>query len=130
VWQPYLDPTLEYCASITSFGFGDLARLPVVSNTVCARVDQVSLPGAEADVTVDGGADANIVVTPDAGTDAASAQAGDAAPPREVDASIERPRAVGDGPPSCSVTGGAGRPGPSGLVLVAAALLLRRRRRA
>jgi len=52
-WTPFLDPTLEYCAAITSFGFGDLARLPVTSNVVCAHVAQVSMPGAGDEV--DGG---------------------------------------------------------------------------
>jgi hypothetical protein len=45
-WMPFLDPTLEYCAGISSFGFGDIARLPLVSNTVCARVQEISLSGA------------------------------------------------------------------------------------
>jgi MYXO-CTERM domain-containing protein len=87
-WSPFLDPTLTYCAAITSFGQGDLARLPVVSNMVCAKVDQVSMPGAgdpdagppEPSVG-DGGAgldagDASLVTTADAGTpDAIAADA-------------------------------------------------------
>jgi hypothetical protein len=37
-WRPELDPTREYCATVTSFGDGDLARLPMVSEQVCAMV--------------------------------------------------------------------------------------------
>jgi hypothetical protein len=48
-WMPYLDPTLEYCAGITSFGYGDVARLPLTSNALCVRVQQVSMPGARVD---------------------------------------------------------------------------------
>jgi hypothetical protein len=44
-WMPHLDPTLEYCADIVSWGVGDLARLPVRSETVCTRVAQVDAPG-------------------------------------------------------------------------------------
>jgi hypothetical protein len=60
-WMPFLDPTLEYCAGITSFGFGDIARLPLVSNTVCARVQEISMPGARVDAgaTADAGGDAD-----------------------------------------------------------------------
>jgi hypothetical protein len=46
MWRPALDPTLEYCASITSFGFNDHAVLPVTSNVVCTTVEQVTAPGA------------------------------------------------------------------------------------
>jgi hypothetical protein len=96
-WSPFLDPTLEYCATITSFGQGDLARLPVVSNTVCANVDQVSMPGAgvpdagapEPSVG-DGGAgpdagDASSVATADAGAPDASDAA---APASSADGSV------------------------------------------
>jgi hypothetical protein len=44
-WFPFLDPTLEYCAGITSFGYGDIARLSLASNTLCAHVTQVDAPG-------------------------------------------------------------------------------------
>ena len=44
-WFPYLDPTLEYCAGITSFGYGDIARLSLASNTLCAHVTEVDAPG-------------------------------------------------------------------------------------
>jgi hypothetical protein len=74
-WMPYLDPSLEYCAGITSFGYGDIARLPVVSNTVCARVQEISMPGARTDdagAPGDGGA-------PDASTPDASVAMNDAA---------------------------------------------------
>jgi hypothetical protein len=54
-WMPRLDPSLEYCATIRSFGVGDLARLAVTSNTLCAPVEQVSAVG----VTADAGATAD-----------------------------------------------------------------------
>jgi hypothetical protein len=41
-WTPELDPAIEYCATVTSFGVGDLARAPLVSNTVCASVVEVA----------------------------------------------------------------------------------------
>jgi hypothetical protein len=41
-WAPELDPSREYCASITAFGDGDLARLPSMSETICASVKQLS----------------------------------------------------------------------------------------
>jgi hypothetical protein len=135
-WQPDLDPTLEYCASISSFGFGDLARLSVVSNTVCARVEEVSLPGAEGDVGADGGADAIGApdaapsAAPDAARDASSAQGDASNPSCAPNGATDRPGAVGDGPPSCSVSGRATRPSPIVLVMMAAGLLLRRRLRA
>jgi hypothetical protein len=46
-WKPDLDPSLEYCAFITSFGYGDKSRLPVGSNIVCAKVREFAVPGAE-----------------------------------------------------------------------------------
>jgi hypothetical protein len=54
-WTPYLDPTLEYCATITSFGVGDLARMPVTSNTLCATVEQLSSTGPAAPAASSGG---------------------------------------------------------------------------
>ena len=115
-WTPYLDPTLEYCASITSFGFGDLARSPVTSNTICAPVTEVSTILGEPDA---GAPDGGAVVG--AGPDAAEPT--DAAAPR-ADAG---PRLVGEAGPSSCAVGGAARPGPLTLVLLA--LALRRRRR-
>jgi hypothetical protein len=53
-WMPHLDPTLEYCASITSFGNNDLAVQPVTSNMLCATVEQVSGADASAPGTSDG----------------------------------------------------------------------------
>jgi hypothetical protein len=41
-WAPELDPTREYCATITAFGDGDLARLPLTSRSICASVKQLS----------------------------------------------------------------------------------------
>lgn len=52
-WMPFLDPTLEYCATITSFGNGDVARLALKSKAVCARVQEISLPGAGDDASAD-----------------------------------------------------------------------------
>jgi hypothetical protein len=45
-WHPELDPTREYCLSISAFGDGDLARLPVQSQSACAEVVQLSVQGA------------------------------------------------------------------------------------
>jgi len=47
-WQLELDPTREYCATITAFGDGDLARLPTVSEPICASVGQLSSSDAGA----------------------------------------------------------------------------------
>jgi hypothetical protein len=114
-WLPYLDPTLEYCAGIRSFGYGDIARLPVDSNVLCVRVNEVSPPGARVD-------DAGAAVL-DAGVDAPSAQ-DDAAP---GDAAADHHHFVaGDGPPTCGVAGGRTAPSPFALVLLS--LALRRRR--
>lgn len=41
-WAPELDPSREYCATITAFGDGDLARLPSMSESICASVKQLS----------------------------------------------------------------------------------------
>jgi hypothetical protein len=41
-WAPELDPSREYCATITAFGDGDLARLPSTSESICASVKQLS----------------------------------------------------------------------------------------
>jgi hypothetical protein len=53
-WQPELDPTRQYCLSISAFGDGDLARLPVDSEQVCADVVQLSATGAPPPPTIDG----------------------------------------------------------------------------
>jgi MYXO-CTERM domain-containing protein len=45
-WQPELDPTREYCLGISAFGDGDIARLPLTSDSVCASVVQISSLGA------------------------------------------------------------------------------------
>jgi len=66
-WRIYLDPSLEYCVTVTSFGDGDSARVPARSNMLCATVDQQSVRGAGDD----GGAlDAPGAGTSDAGTPA------------------------------------------------------------
>jgi len=54
-WRPELDPTREYCAWLTTFGDGDLARLPVTSARVCAAVNSLSSDDADAGAS---GADA------------------------------------------------------------------------
>src|SRR5450432_1345580 len=45
-WQPDLDPTRQYCLSISASGDGDLARPMLSSNQVCADVTQLSATGA------------------------------------------------------------------------------------
>ena len=45
-WQPDLDPTRVYCLAISAFGDGNLARLPVSGNQLCASVTQLSAAGA------------------------------------------------------------------------------------
>ena len=45
-WQPDLDPTRVYCLSVSAFGDGDLARLPVSGNQLCTNVTQLSAAGA------------------------------------------------------------------------------------
>ena len=46
LWQPELDPTRQYCLTISAFGDGDLARLGMTSQSACADVVQLSVPGA------------------------------------------------------------------------------------
>lgn len=46
LWQPELDPTRQYCLTISAFGDGDLARLEMTSQSACAEVVQLSVPGA------------------------------------------------------------------------------------
>jgi hypothetical protein len=55
-WQPELDPTRRYCLSISAFGDGDLARLPLPSERVCADVEQLSALGAPPPPQIRGGA--------------------------------------------------------------------------
>jgi len=45
-WPLELDPTREYCATLRAQGDGDLARPAAVSEQVCAKVVQLSAPGA------------------------------------------------------------------------------------
>jgi len=54
-WQPELDPTQRYCLSISAFGDGDLARLPLASERVCADVVQLSAAGAPPPPQIGGG---------------------------------------------------------------------------
>ena len=46
-WFLDLDPRREYCATLSARGDGDNARLPVVSETVCASVTELCAPGAD-----------------------------------------------------------------------------------
>jgi hypothetical protein len=93
-WYPYLDPTLEYCATIRSFGYGDRARQPLVSNTVCAHVTETPSPS----LANDGGTDA---ITVDASIDAGASDATCATPDgRPVEDSITPPAKSG-----CSAAG-------------------------
>ena len=45
-WKPELDPTRQYCLGISAFGDGDVARLPLASQSICADVVQLSAAGA------------------------------------------------------------------------------------
>jgi hypothetical protein len=49
-WQPYLDPTREYCFAVTAEGYGE-ATLATRSEQVCGSVAQKSTPGAAASAT-------------------------------------------------------------------------------
>lgn len=69
-WHPELDPTREYCMTISAFGDGDRARLPVTSNTLCVPVVQLSASGAPPPPTTGDSP------TPDAGAGAARAGGG------------------------------------------------------
>lgn len=40
-WPPAPDPTQEYCAMLVVEGYGDLARPPLQSNTICAKVTEI-----------------------------------------------------------------------------------------
>jgi hypothetical protein len=55
-WQPELDPTRKYCLGISAFGDGDIARLPLASQQVCADVVQLSATGAPPPPQIGGGA--------------------------------------------------------------------------
>jgi hypothetical protein len=46
IWSPDLDPTREYCATITAFGYGDRARVELRSEQRCAPVAQLCEEGA------------------------------------------------------------------------------------
>jgi hypothetical protein len=55
LWQPELDPTRPYCLTISAFGDGDIARLPVSSQSICGDVVQLSATGAPPPPPVGGG---------------------------------------------------------------------------
>jgi hypothetical protein len=61
-WQPELDPTRRYCLGISAFGDGDLARLPLQSQSVCADVVQLSAAGAPPPPGVGSGGDGGCAV--------------------------------------------------------------------
>lgn len=46
LWKPELDPTREYCLTISALGDGDIGRPGLQSQPVCARVAQLSASGA------------------------------------------------------------------------------------
>jgi hypothetical protein len=92
-WYPDLDPTLEYCATIKSFGYGDIARLPLESNTVCARVTELLSPS----LANDAGTDAT---TADASPDSGAQDAACAAP--DVYEGVDTPVGAKSG---CSAAG-------------------------
>jgi MYXO-CTERM domain-containing protein len=113
--MPDLDPTLEYCATISSFGFNDQAVLPVRSNAVCSTVEQVTVPGAGE--PPDGGLDARV----------------DADATSEVDTAVDADATVAvdaKGAPGasggCAVGGGTGG-GGAALLLLLSVLVHRRR---
>jgi hypothetical protein len=54
-WHPDLDPTREYCLSLSAFGDGDLARLAVLGQSACAEVVQFSVQGAPPPPVIGGG---------------------------------------------------------------------------
>ena len=97
--------TREYCLTIEAFGDGDLARLPVDSNQVCATVTQLTTLGGSLEPD-DGG------TSPDGGTTTDGA----------------RVPTLNLGSSGCVAAGAA--PGPGALVMVTFVLLLARRRRA
>ena len=55
LWHPELDATRQICLSVSAFGDGDIARLPVTSETVCADVVQLSAAGAPPPPQIGGG---------------------------------------------------------------------------
>ncbi|MEO5767699.1 MAG: hypothetical protein ABIS92_05055, partial [Polyangia bacterium] len=111
LWQPELDPTRPYCLTISAFGQGDIARLPVSSQSICVEVVQLSAAGAPpppqigGDISDDGGGSSD---GGRAGGDAGSSTAG------------------GGG---CSLGGGTAAAGmPAGTLLLALVAVLCRRR--
>jgi hypothetical protein len=54
-WHPELDPTRQYCLGVSAVGDGDIARLPLGSETVCADVVQLSAGGAPPPPVIGGG---------------------------------------------------------------------------
>ncbi|MEP6654464.1 MAG: hypothetical protein ABJA82_13970 [Myxococcales bacterium] len=111
LWQPELDPTRPYCLTISAFGQGDIARLPVYSQSICAEVVQLSAAGAPpppqigGDISDDGGDSSD---GGRAGGDAGSSTAG------------------GGGCSLGGVTAAAGM--PAGTLLLALVVVLCRRR--
>jgi len=110
LWQPELDPTRPYCLTISAFGDGDIARLPVSSQSICADVVQLSAMGAPPPPQIDSGGSGGGGSTGGGGgstlVDGASTGGG-----------------------GCAVAGATGTSVPAWSLLFALALLLRRRRR-
>lgn len=46
LWHPELDPTREYCLTVSAFGDGDIGRARLDSQPVCGKVAQLSASGA------------------------------------------------------------------------------------
>jgi hypothetical protein len=109
-WRPELDPSREYCASISAFGDGDLARLPVRSERLCAPVKEVSSIGGQ-------------VPSADAGVP--SAEAGVPATEAGIEAQIPSSGKVAEG---CSCSLGRRSSAIRGWVIAATAALLMSRR--
>jgi len=58
LWQPELDPTREYCLTISASGDGDIGRPRLDSQPVCATVTQLSASGAPPSLVITGAGDA------------------------------------------------------------------------
>jgi MYXO-CTERM domain-containing protein len=112
LWHPELDPTRQYCLSVSAFGDGDIARLPVTSEVICADVVQLSAAGAPPPPQIGGGGTGggSPVITGGGGTTGGG-------------------MASGGGGCGCAVAGTANSPVLLGLLVVALTLGFRRRRR-
>lgn len=110
LWQPELDPSREYCLTISAVGDGDIARLPAVSAPACAAVTQLSATGAPPPAGMAGQGGTNNAPP---STGGGGRTAGTAANGTERGA--------------CAFAGGQGSSEPAWLLLLAAICRLRRR---